>query len=255
MMSRNPPDDVKKKLREEVGFCCPVPECGKPYLEWHHFNPQWHIEEHHRPEGMIALCREHHIQADHGAFTVTQLQKLKTDGKRNWALVKGRFNWMRNRILAVVGGNFYYETMTIFQFGEKPIIWLERDSHGYLLLNVNMLTNSGQPRACIQNNVWANTGGEEDIECPPCGKRIHICYPNGDMIKVEFVEINSLEDAKNRYSDAPVDSWKIEFPITAIEVANVVAGTDLEFTARGTKVGASFIKNFFASHCDVGLKI
>ncbi len=136
---------------------------------------------------MIALCREHHIQADHGAFTVEQLQAFKRNAKTNWAQVNGRFNWMRNRMLAVVGGNFFYETLVIFQFKEKPVVWLERNPEGYLLLNVFMLTTSGQPRAYIRNNDWFNTGGEEDIECPPSGKRLRICYPNGDLVNIEFV--------------------------------------------------------------------
>jgi len=102
-MNRRPPEKVKKILRSEIGFGCPIPGCGNPYLEWHHFDPPWHIENHHNPEGMIALCREHHIQADNGAFTADQLEEYKKQGKKNWKAVKGNFNWLRNRMLAVVG--------------------------------------------------------------------------------------------------------------------------------------------------------
>ena len=104
-MNRRPPLDIRKQLREEVGFGCPVPGYGRPYLEWHHFDPPWREKNHHNPNGMTALCREHHIQADNGAFTKEQLLQFKRDGKANWQQVSGNFNWMRNRILAVVGGN------------------------------------------------------------------------------------------------------------------------------------------------------
>ena len=57
-MNRTPPKKVIQTLRQEVGFGCPVPNCGNPYLEWHHFDPPWSIENHHRPEGMIALCTQ-----------------------------------------------------------------------------------------------------------------------------------------------------------------------------------------------------
>ena len=74
-MRREPPDSVKKILRKEVRFGCPIPGCNNPYLEWHHFDPPWAKEEHHRPEGMIALCNTHHKRADAGAFTIEQLKK------------------------------------------------------------------------------------------------------------------------------------------------------------------------------------
>lgn len=255
-MHRNPPVEVKKVLREEVGFGCPVQGCGLPYLEWHHFDPPWHVTNHHNPKGMIALCREHHIQADNGAFTTDQLHNLKKSGQENWRQVSGRFNWMRNRLLAVVGGNFYYETPIIFKFKEQPVIWFERDENNYLLLNLHMLTTSNEPRAYMQNNEWFNVGGEEDIECPPSAKKVKIKYPNGDLVSIEFFELNSLEDTEKRYPDARVRDWTIELPITAVEVTNVVANSGLEFNAKETKFGMSnIIKNGFVSHCSAGLVI
>lgn len=255
-MNRKPPVDVKRTLREEVGFGCPVPDCGLPYLEWHHFDPPWHIENHHNPCGMIALCREHHIQADNGAFTKEQLHAFKKNGKENWSQVRGKFNWMRNRLLAVVGGNFYYETPVIFEFKEQPVIWFERDENDYLLLNLHMLSTSGKDRAFIKNNEWFNVGGEEDIECPPSAKKVKISYPNGDLVSIEFFELNTIEEAQKRYPDARVGDWPIDFPVTAVEVTNIVANSGLEFNAKETKFGmGNVIKNSFASNCRVGISI
>jgi hypothetical protein len=255
-MNRTPPVGVKKILRDEVGFGCPVKDCGLPYLEWHHFDPPWHESNHHNPEGMIALCREHHIQADNRAFTNEQLHQLKQSGKDNWKQISGKFNWMRNRLLAVVGGNFYYETPVIFKYQEQPVIWFERDENNYLLLNLKMLTTSNEPRAYILNNEWFNVGNEADIECPPSAKKVKICYPNGDLVSIEFFEINTIEDAHKRYPDARVSEWSIELPITAVEVTNTVAGSGLQFNAKETKLGmGNVMKNCFSSHCGAGLSI
>jgi len=255
-MNRTPPIEVKRVLREEVGFGFPVKDCGLPYLEWHHFDPPWHVKNHHNPEGMIALCRTHHIQADNGAYTTEQLHELKKNGRENWRQVSGKFNWMRNRLLAVVGGNFYYETPVIFKFREQPIIWFERDENNYLLLNLHMLSTSNEPRAYIRNNEWFNVGGEEDIECPPSAKKVSIKYPNGDLVKVEFFELNTYEEAERRYPEARVREWPIELPITAVEVTNVVANSGLEFNAKETKFGmGNIMKNCFASNCGAGLAI
>ena len=83
-----------------------------------------------------------------------------------------------------------------------------------------------------------------------------INYPNGDMVSVEFFELNTINDAVKRYPDARVNEWPIEFPITAIEVTNIVANSDLEFNANETKFGmGNIMKNCFSSHCGAGLVI
>lgn len=71
------PKRVKEILREEVGFGCPVRDCGNPYLEYHHFDPPVHIKPHNEPNGMIALCAQHHKKADGHAYTDEQLHAFK----------------------------------------------------------------------------------------------------------------------------------------------------------------------------------
>jgi len=249
------PADVRRLLRREVGFGCPVPDCGRPYLEWHHFDPPWKDEQHNRPEGMIALCVEHHKQADNGAFTKEQLHAFKKNGMESWAAVSGKFNWMRNDILAVVGGNFYYKTPVIFQLNDDPIIWFNRDENNYLLLNITMLTTSGEDRAAVRDNEWSNTGGEVDIQCPPSARSLDIKYKNGDRVCIEFFEIASIEELKKRYSDTQPESWGVNFPVTAVEVTNVVAGSGINFSAKRTSIGGGVLRGNFASNCGAGIAL
>ncbi|PLS85964.1 MAG: hypothetical protein CYG60_09755 [Actinobacteria bacterium] len=74
------------------------------------------------------------------------MREFKQAGADRPEEVRGRFEWMRHSLLAVVGGNFYYDTPIIFQYQGEPSIWFNRDEDGYLLLNVRMLSTSGQPR-------------------------------------------------------------------------------------------------------------
>src|SRR3990172_955656 len=101
-MDRTPPPDVRRELRREIGFGCAFPGCGNPYLYWHHFDPPWRKLQHHNPSGMIALCGEHHAKADVGAFTREQLREFKRGAIERAEEVKGRFDWMRHSLLAVV---------------------------------------------------------------------------------------------------------------------------------------------------------
>lgn len=251
-MRRPPPTPVIRQLRQEVGFRCPVNGCGSPYLTWHHFDPTWREEQHHRPEGMIALCVEHAAKADGGAFTADQLRTLKRDGRAQAEAAKGRFDWMRRDLLAVVGGNFYYRCPVVLQIGDRNVIWFTRDDAGSLLLNFWMPTASGQDRARILENFWVVPPAVHDLECPPNGKRIHVRYANGDETRVEFFEIDSLADLIKRYPETGsiVRGSAINWPITGVELWEKAPGTQIEFGPRVTRVGGIQISGSFMS--DIG---
>lgn len=255
-MNRTPPKSVRQILRREIGFGCPLPECANPYLEWHHFDPPWHERAHHDPVGMITLCAEHHRKADAGAYTRDQLREFKLRAKDRSNEIKGRFEWLRHRMLAVVGGNFYYETPVIFQFRDQPIIWFNRDEEGYLLLNLRMLSTSIEPRLFMEDNFWITKGNMSDFECPPSGKLIHALYPNGDMLQIEYLQLVSVEDIRCRYPDANPERWGIELPITTVEVHFRVGATELEFGPRWTRLpGENYIQNGFFYRCRVGIML
>jgi hypothetical protein len=249
-VNRIPPVEARRELRREVGFGCPVDDCGNPYLEWHHFDPPWSEREHHDPAGMVALCGEHHKKADAGAYTAEQMRAFK--GNRA-ALVGGRFDWMRNDLLVVVGGNFYYETPIAVQFRERPVVWLNRDDGGYLLLNIDMLTAAQKPRTRMQDNFWVVLGTPTDLDCPPSGKRLKVTYDNGDRLGIEFFTFDSVDGVNKRYPDAQATGWGISFPITAVEVQMKIGGTNFEFGPRSTKLGGLQMTNCFMSHCGAGV--
>ena len=240
--TREPPVPIKKELRQEVGFGCPVPDCGNPYLQWHHFDPPWREHKQHDLKGMVALCAEHHAKADAGTYTKEQLQKFKAEGAKNNEIIKGRFDWMRNDILTVVGGQMSHNSHILVSFYDKPAIWVNRDENGYLLLNVKMMSISDEPRLLIQDNCWISGDNAQDIECPPNGKLLEIKYENGDKLKIEFREIKSIEAFKKRYPGRNSDFYGIKFPITVIEVFGVVADANVKFNPKETKIGEVTIR-------------
>jgi hypothetical protein len=227
-------------LRQEVGYGCPITGCANPYLEYHHFDPPWRVREHHDPLGMIALCAEHHRKADAGAFTADQLRHWKRPGD---SVIAGRFDWLRNEILAVLGGSFYYQTPVIFQFRGEKAIWFERDDDGNMQLNVRMVTQSGEPRLRLRNNDWLVLGNPIDFESPPSGKRIHAKYANGDSLTIGFSELFSLDAAQKRFTSASsVGLSRIKFPTTVVEVEELFGGSDLGFGPTWTRLPGATIE-------------
>jgi hypothetical protein len=193
---------------------------------------------------MIALCQEHHDKADAGAFTRDQLRQLKQQGAARSEDVRGRFDWLRRDLLAVVGGNMYYDTPIIFHLDNQPIIWFTRDEDGYMLLNVNMLSTSGEPRMQMRENFWLLRGDPLDLESPPNGKLLSVKYPNGDSLEVKFLKLDSPSSATSRYTEwqvAQLVQSGINFPLTAVEVRNRVADTNIEFGPRGTSFWGGMI--------------
>jgi hypothetical protein len=252
-MDRKPPAEIRRALRSEVGFGCPIADCGSPYLEWHHFDPPWRERQHHEQSGMIALCSDHHSKADAGAYTKDQLRTFKANLNRNE--VEGRFDWLRHRMLAVVGGCFYYETLIIFEYQRSPMIWFRRDDDGYLLLNLKMLTKSDEERLLIEDNFWIAKGLPVDFECPPSGRLIHGKYSNGDEVRIEFFELATASEASKQYPGAQVENWPIEFPITAVEVQNQIGGTGLGFGARWTRMPGFQLTDCFSSYSRCGISL
>lgn len=235
-ISRTPNERVQRELRREVGFSCPAPSpnnigrCGNPYLTWHHFDPPWNVRHHHNPRGMIALCLEHHKKADYGAYTKDQLRQFKEQASNRFRKVRGKFEWMRHKLLAVVGGNFYYETAIVFQYYETPIIWFERNEQGYLLLNIDLHSVTSNLQLQMRNNIWQVYGNPDDIECPPSGKKIHVKYENGDSVRIEFVNIESVSKFQKKYSSTP----GIHFPLVIVEVHMTIGEANLQFGPKET---------------------
>jgi hypothetical protein len=200
---------------------------------------------------MIAICAEHHLKADAGAFTLSQLKEFK---ENQASAVQGTFDWKRNQILAVVGGNLYFETPTMVEFRGQPLIWFDRDEHGSLLLSMGMLSTVPEPRLAMDRNDWLLLGAPTDFECPPSGRRIRASYANGDEVSVEFFELSSIEEAQKRYPSFSIGSLTfLPFPITAVELQMTVGGTEVNFGPHHTQVGGVHMTGCLMSHCRVGL--
>lgn len=242
-MNRTPPRNVRQQLRKEVFWGCPIPGCGAPYLEWHHFDPPWSIENHHRPEGMIALCPTHHSQADGGAFTSDQLHKYKAMAAQNAKQVQGEFLWRRNDFLIHLGGNYYTRTNHLLTIKDKDIIWLSRDPEGNALINIDTSSIAPEPRLVIEENVWLAHGNQEDCECPPSGRLIHVKYKNGDEFKVEFKQCDTPEDLKRLLPTAPSRVLGLKTPLTLVEAVFKIEGLPVKFDSLKSSVGIFGFKN------------
>jgi|GEM_PF-2180146 len=210
-MTRNIPKDVKRTLRKEVNFGCPINGCGSPYLSYHHFNPPWHIQEHHNPEGMIALCLEHHKQADNGAFTDDQLKILKEKPFLKLRdKVNGQFNWKREHLIFLIGGNVYLGSQEIYIYEKEKFIWLTNDEYNNTLLNFEIKSRNGFAVFSMRDNDWIISSDFDDIESIPSSKNL-VFTSQKEQINIR-IEFNTLSKAEfyTKYKEIIPDKWQVQ---------------------------------------------
>jgi hypothetical protein len=214
---------------------------------------------------MIALCRRHHDAADGGAYTIDDFREMKARGRDRSEALSGRFDWRRHRLLAVVGGRFYYETPIPLELNGHPVIWFHRDEQKRLLLNVAMPSAVVEPRLHIDDNFWMEAGEPASVECPPQGRKVSIAYPNGDSIRVEFFEIEDGAALSKRYTYADQARHFLEneepegFPVTAVEIQmRLIDRTGdpvIDFDAQETRIGGWTIRDSLSVRSHVGVSL
>ena len=123
--TRTPSKGIQSFLRQEVNFGCPVryndkTGCGSPILTFHHFDPPWAGNYIHNKDGMIALCPEHHRQADAGIWSINQFKEMKSipfvDDQ-----IKVRWPWMPENIVIKFGRSLVVGGGSPIRLNKKPI--------------------------------------------------------------------------------------------------------------------------------------
>lgn len=178
---------------------------------------------------MVALCIEHHAHADAAAFPAAQLREFKRRGGAGNPPPNATVSWMRDDLIAFVGGIFYVDVTVAVQLGRHEVVSFNRDADGGILLNINVPSISGEPRLRMEDNFWIETGEPEDLECPPSGKAILATYKNGDRISIRFREVASKEEFMARY---PADD--------AVDEALAKAGSDMTHADIALAVAVTF---------------
>ncbi|WP_430413187.1 hypothetical protein [Kordia sp.] len=204
-MTRNIPKKVREALRKEVNFGCPIDGCGSPYLSYHHFDPPWHIENHHRPEGMIALCLEHHKQADYNAFTDDQLKEFKKNPfLSSDDSIQGQINWKRENLVFLIGGNVFIGAQNIYLNKQEQLLWLTTDEQGNSLLNLDMKSEKGELIFSLRDNDWLVMSNFDNIESIPSGKKLFFENKTEDLkIDIEFNNYSKVDFQKKYAEDIP----------------------------------------------------
>ncbi|MET7375853.1 hypothetical protein [Micromonospora arida] len=182
------------------------------------------------PACMVALRATHHAKAD--AWTVEDIRRLKLAAP-NRPEVNGRFEWMRRDVLAIVGGNYYYETPIILEIKGQPVVWFDRDEDHRLLLSVRMITTSRDARFYMDRNDWIVRGQPGDVESPPSGCFLRVRYENGDELRIQFKQWFSSGELGAAH-EPPISALgeKLKFPLVSAQVMMKVGNAPISLSEK-----------------------
>jgi hypothetical protein len=141
---------------------------------------------------MIALCLQHHKEADSCAFSNGQLRELKASPflKRIGAGPAGRFNWRREQVILEAGGGIFVRCPIFLRVQQRPVIWLSSDGSGNQVLNLDIWDSHGQLAMSMRDNDWLVGSGLDDVEAPPSARSLAVRAPSrGFHVSIEFTPI------------------------------------------------------------------
>ena len=194
MPKRYIPAEIRRRLRREVNWGCPVEECGSPFLTYHHFAPPFRDfteQTNHNPEEMIALCLHHAALADGGVYTEGQIQEMKIHPFLNSEIVSGRNEWLRRDTVLCGGSNLFFDISTLLKVNGGKIIWSNRNLEGYLELSMEIADSHGNPIFLMENNDWLISGPLIDLQVTPRGRDIIIrSQVDGFWISLKFTDLD-----------------------------------------------------------------
>lgn len=221
-MNRTPPADRRRQLRKEVGFGCPVAGCRKPFLTWHHFDPPWNERNHHEVKGMIALCREHHDEADAGLHSKDELRALKTTTAVAETVTAQFDCWAKKSILVRLGGMYCGGSALTLAVENQPIITLNRRANGLLEVSFKLRSADGTVVLEMEDNGFECTPSLlHDLETDTGKTKVKMWFKKLDIgLDLSFRRI-TIDELKESLAEDKLRSDKQSAGILEAVLANL----------------------------------
>ena len=237
-MNRHPPQKVRKILRQEVRFACPVPDCANPVLTWHHFDPPWCDKQHHNPEGMIALCTSHHPDADGGTWTRSQLRSFKQNPPKVESIRK-QFLWSDSKVLYRLGGNYAANCPYILTISGVPIIWHTASQDGRILFSLDIRNEENSQILFIEENFLSTEYTKiEDLSINTHGNHLKVWLGKGKVgleLRLRHLSLDELAAQLDRDATKALSALQKLLPSNLVETI--------------PKPNASFVLDFAEREC------
>lgn len=249
LLTRTPPAAVRRQLRQEAGFSCPVAGCGDIFLEYHHFDPPWEEHRHHRPEGMIALCPKCHRAADVGKWSRGELRRLKSDGA---SIARGRMRWDAKNLIVRVGGNWIIGSITLLKIDEQPVLGVDLDEFGNLAFSCKIVLDGNPVIEIDKNDVTVLDRSIYDVEAAVSQQYIKINVASRRvMFEAEFRRSSVFETLRLAHKDLA----DVPNPITGISQLDTFRNVLANSTDDELRIPVLSVNRLVSTHSGVAVDV
>lgn len=240
-------------LREEVNFGCPVRTqeggCGSPLLVFHHFDPPWRGNYIHDPAGMIALCLEHHAQADAEFWTKQQLREFKRAPFVDDA-IRMPWPWTPETLVVRAGRTLVIGSGSPLRMGGRPIISFRPVEVPALQtrtveFDADVRDASGKAWLKIDRSYFdLRLEGTTDVRFQPSTKELEI--RRDDLAKMKLrLDVLTPEALRNELRQVGMDTAIVESSLNSIEQRG---GIDSDGRIPLLRIGGRFISRYADAH-------
>lgn len=223
-------------------------------MTWHHFDPPWKTEKHHNPDGMIALCLNHHGRANGEEYSREQLRKWKRNPVKP-ELLKTQFGWMFSRSLIRLGGGGFADSWCDLRIEDLSVFQAKRTSAGHLAFSFQLKNKDDELIAYMEDNMFGLFPERvHDFSATASGQRIKIWSDERKVgFEFRFSRISLEELEKIIVKDQP-RSGGIPRPIDDLEdfyrqLLNLEKADDLVPLCRQRQDFAGVFLRWYASQC------
>ena len=131
---------------------------------------------------MIALCSEHHGEADDGHYSPDELRALKNKRLTPEA-VRGEFpSWEKPNLLLRVGGSYFGGCKAVISIAQEPIIELTKNEVGMLSLSFVLRNEAGEIIVAMHENAFdASPGDVHDLDVATRKGRVRVWLARRDI--------------------------------------------------------------------------
>jgi len=195
-LSRNQGQKIIQNLIREVNFVCPARDangqCDSIILTWHHFDPVFSECHEHNPEGIIALCPNHHCKADKGEYSKSEMREWKKNPNiKDISEIKTKVSFLDRKDLHInIANSFLKENRANIKCGES-FIKIKKGENGIILFNLKITDINGKPIFYLRNNVFNPATKEEVIQVWPKKLKIRI---KGEKTDLKIIGIRVYEN-------------------------------------------------------------
>lgn len=162
-LSRNIPEDIKRKVRKKCGFGCII--CGSALCDYEHVDPLFAECTTHSPDGIVLLCVKCHAEVTRNFLSKEYVKKHIAKPKATELGYSHEFLRYCGSSPKIKIGNLMFDNCSIpVSVDDYPLIEFSEssDPNAPFELSATFFDKQGNPILAIDRNHWKINAGSWD---------------------------------------------------------------------------------------------